>query len=169
VDASALRAFRAVQNTATGREHYAYITTRSGTDRALGEAEALEAAARRTLGDPQLTLTVLEPLIERPGPAAGDDTRYHYVVETDVEPQHERELNAWYDTEHLPGLAAVPGAARARRYRNLRHAPRYYACYDLVAPDVLERAEWLAVRGTEWSSRVRPTFRNPKRTMFEKT
>ena len=66
------------------------------------------------------------------------------------------------------GLAAVPGAARARRFRNLRHSPRYYACYDLVAPDVLERREWLAVRGTEWSSRVRPTFRNPKRTMFEK-
>ena len=127
-----------------------------------------QAAARRTLGDPALTLTVLDPLIERTGPAAAEDTRFHYVVETDVEEQHERELNAWYDTEHLPGLAAVPGAARARRFRNLRHSPRYYACYDLVAPDVLERREWLAVRGTEWSSRVRPTFRNPKRTMFEK-
>jgi len=31
---------------------------------------------------------------------------------------------------------------------------------------VLERPEWLAVRHTEWSSRVRPHFRNTVRIMF---
>jgi hypothetical protein len=47
-------------------------------------------------------------------------------------------------------------------------SPRYLACYDLTAPDTLERTEWLAVRHTAWSSRVRPLFLNPRRTMFHR-
>jgi hypothetical protein len=35
-----------------------------------------------------------------------------------------------------------------------------------VSPQVLERPEWLAVRHTEWSDRVRPHFRNTVRVMF---
>ena len=35
--------------------------------------------------------------------------RQHYVVEADVLPESEAQLNAWYTIEHLPGLAAVPG------------------------------------------------------------
>ncbi len=53
-----------------------------------------------------------------PGASAGLPAPFHYVVETDVLPEHEAEFNRWYDDEHLPGLAAVPGTARASRYRN---------------------------------------------------
>jgi hypothetical protein len=52
------------------------------------------------------------------------------------------------------------------RLRSLDGTPRYHSCYDLVSPTVLERREWLAVRHTEWSSRVRPHFRNTVRVMF---
>lgn len=101
-----------------------------------------------------------------PGASAGAEALFHYTVETDVRPEHEAELNAWYEQEHLPGLAAVPGALRACRYRRLQGSPRYVAAYDLLTPATLERPEWLAVRHTAWSSRVRPWFVAPRRTHF---
>lgn len=90
---------------------------------------------------------------------------FHYVVATDVLPGHEADFNAWYDTEHLPGLVAVPGTMRASRY--LREgSPRHHACYDLATRDAFGSPAWLAVRATDWSSRVRPTFRHTTRTMY---
>jgi hypothetical protein len=99
------------------------------------------------------------------GASHGEAAPCHYVVATDVEPEWEAEFNDWYDTEHMPGLAAVPGNVRCARLRR-DGSPRYHACYDLASPQVLERPEWLAVRHTEWSARVRPRFRNTERIMF---
>lgn len=93
---------------------------------------------------------------------------FHYVVITDVEPAVEEEFNAWYATEHLPGLARVPGTVCARRLVRTGASPRYLASYDLTAPQVLERPEWLAVRHTPWSSRIRPFFRNTQRVMYRR-
>jgi hypothetical protein len=91
---------------------------------------------------------------------------FHYVVETDVSEVNDEEFNAWYDTEHLPGLAKVPGTISARRLIRLSGGPRYIACYDLVSPAVMESEAWLAIRHTAWSSRVRPMFFNTERTLF---
>ena len=88
---------------------------------------------------------------------------YHYVVRTDVAPGGEEELERWYDEEHMPALARVPGVVLAQRLVSLDAAPRYYACYDLVSPDVRHSREWLAVRETDWSSRVRMLFRHTRR------
>lgn len=110
--------------------------------------------------------TALQPLQSIAGAWAGAPFGYHYVVETDVAPEHERDLHDWYEQEHLPGLAAVPGTVRAARYRRLSGSPRYLACYDLASPQVLEHPQWLAVRHTAWSARIRPLFVNPRRTMF---
>lgn len=63
----------------------------------------------------------------------------------------------------MPKLAAVPGVAMAQRLVSLDAGPKYYACYDLVSPDTLKSAPWLAARGTDWSERVRPTFRHTRR------
>ncbi len=108
----------------------------------------------------------LELLSSQAGASAGRVAAYHYVVATDVESGWDQEFNDWYDKEHLPGLATVPGNVRASRLRNLDAGPRYHACYDLLAPEVLERAAWLAVRHTAWSDRVRPHFVNTQRAMF---
>lgn len=102
------------------------------------------------------------------GASAGSVADYHYVVRTDVAPGGERELERWYDDEHMPSLAAVPGAVLARRLVALDTTPIYYACYDLTAPDVLRSEPWLAVRATDWSGRVRPTFRDTRRTMYRR-
>jgi hypothetical protein len=108
----------------------------------------------------------LEALESASGPSSGERPAFHYSVETDVAPEHEADFNAWYAQEHLPGLAAVPGTVRAARYRRVAGQPRYLACYDLGAIETLERPEWLAVRHTAWSSRIRPLFVNPRRTLF---
>jgi len=91
----------------------------------------------------------------------------HYAVETDPESGWEEEIFKWYDEEHMPGLARVPGCWVARRYLNLDHSPRSFACYDLQSPEVLTSAPWLAVRGTAWSDICRPHFTNTLRTLFQ--
>jgi hypothetical protein len=110
----------------------------------------------------------LQGVTELPGASHGQVTTHHYVVETDVDVAHEAALNDWYQNEHLPGLAAVPGTVRARRYLRTEGRPKWVACYDLTSPETLERAEWLAVRHTDWSSRVRPMFQNTFRTMYRR-
>jgi hypothetical protein len=136
----------------------------AGAWRALdGSFVRLYARAAQAPGD---GWTLLVPLMSLEGASAGEPAAVHYVVEADVEPRDEADFNAWYEREHLPGLARVPGTIRAERFRRATGAPRYLACYLLTTPATLERPEWLSVRGTDWSSRVRPTFRNPRRTMF---
>jgi hypothetical protein len=115
---------------------------------------------------PAITVARLEALMEIDGASAQAIPMYHYVVETDVVEAADADLNAWYDQEHLPGLAGVPGTVRAARYRNLDDGPRYHACYELVSRETFGSPAWLAVRASDWSSRVRPMFRNTRRIMF---
>jgi hypothetical protein len=105
-------------------------------------------------------------MMDLQGASGTEQAVFHYVVETDVDESAEADFNAWYDQEHLPGLAAVPGTVRARRLRSLDRAPRYHACYELLSDQVLASPPWLAVRHTSWSDRVRPRFRNTRRAMF---
>lgn len=122
-----------------------------------------------------VTLQRLEPLTMIAGASAADHggrgadrpAPWHYIVATNVRPEHEADFNAWYAEEHLPGLAAVPGTIRAARYRIADGpGPVYHACYDLTDRSVLDSAEWLAVRATPWSARVRPTFLDTRRVAY---
>ena len=101
------------------------------------------------------------------GASDGDAAVFHYTVEMTPEIGFEIELQQWYDTEHLPGLAAVPGCVRAQRWWNLDAGPKSLACYDLVDEQTLGSPPWLAVRHTAWSTAIRPRFTQTRRTMFE--
>ncbi|OZI34014.1 hypothetical protein CAL29_10665 [Bordetella genomosp. 10] len=125
---------------------------------------ALRAVAGRLY--PQAEARVLRLTTDRPGASADQPAPWHYIVETDVLAEAEQDFNAWYEEEHLPGLASVPGTVRARRYV-CDAAPRYHACYDLHTRETFGSPPWLAVRASSWSDRVRPSFRNTKRTMFQ--
>jgi hypothetical protein len=125
-----------------------------------------EAALRAAY--PATRITQQHLMQECRGSAAGEYAPFHYIVGTDVVPEAERDFNAWYAREHLPGLAGVPGTVRAQRLRNHDDAPRYHACYDLVTAETLGSPAWLAVRGTSWSGRVRPSFRNTIRLMMRR-
>jgi hypothetical protein len=77
-----------------------------------------------------------------------------------VDPAHEAEFNEWYDHEHIPSLAAVPGTLAARRYRDNKGSPRYLALYHLASPDVVLTPAWKQAAGTPWTERLRPHFRD---------
>ncbi|MFD4837610.1 hypothetical protein ACFWP0_08860 [Achromobacter sp. NPDC058515] len=127
-----------------------------------------EIRARLAELAPGAHVRLLHRTLDLPGASAGQDAPWHYIVETDVLPEADADLNAWYDQEHLPGLASVPGTVRAQRYECRDESPRYLACYDLQTQETFGSPPWLAVRASDWSSRVRPSFRNTRRTMFRK-
>ena len=132
-----------------------------------GDVDAAAVAIRKAL--PDADVARLQTLMQIDGASAGETPAFHYVVETDVAPEAEPDFNAWYDQEHLAGLASVDGTVRAWRYRNLDAGPRYHACYDLARREAFGSPAWLAVRATPWSDRVRPSFRNTRRTMFRRS
>jgi hypothetical protein len=69
----------------------------------------------------------------------------------------ETEFNAWYDTEHVPALARVPGVLCARRFRGTGGGPKYAALYHLSAPEVIDGAEWKQASGsTPMPAHIRP-------------
>jgi hypothetical protein len=151
-------------------EIYAYLFSRefgAVNTAALGRV-AERAGSLPTLKDLGVSAARLHPVFDVPGASPGEAAPFHYIVETDVVAEHEADLNAWYDREHMPGLAACPGCVRARRFRNPGGSPRYHSCYDLERTETLGSEPWLAVRHTAWSDRVRPHFRNTKRTMFRR-
>lgn len=76
-----------------------------------------------------------------------------------VSAEHEAEFNEWYDHEHIPALAAVPGVLSARRFRDLKGTHRYVALYHLQTPEVTMGAEWKNAASTPWTERLRPHFR----------
>lgn len=115
---------------------------------------------------PDARAELMEVTLDLAGQAQGHTPAWHYVVETDVDAEAENDFNQWYTQEHMPGLAAVPGTIRTMRLFKRDGAPRYHALYLLQNRETFGSAPWLAVRATDWSSRVRPHFRNTKRTMF---
>jgi hypothetical protein len=77
-----------------------------------------------------------------------------------IAPELEAEFNEWYDKEHIPALAAVPGVLCARRFRGTSGNRKYVALYHLATPHVQESREWKAARQSYWTSRLQPHFRD---------
>ena len=82
-----------------------------------------------------------------------------------VEPGHESEFNEWYNHEHIPALAAVPGVLAARRFKDAEGAHRYLALYHLQAPEVTTGQAWKQAASTPWTERLRPHFRDHLRIL----
>jgi len=158
-----------LQRLARAPDGQAYLYARLPQRTLLGD-EALPplaaALGRRIPAARDIRVARLQQVFTAPGHADGEPPVFHYVVETDPEAGWLPELERWYDQEHMPGLARVPGCILAQRYYNHDQGPLSLACYDLVSESVLGSPPWLAVRGTAWSDIVRPHFTNTRRTMF---
>ena len=89
-----------------------------------------------------------------------EDARGLLLNAMNVAPEVEAEFNEWYDKEHIPALAAVPGVLCARRFRGTSGNRRYVALYHLASPDIQASAEWRAARQSDWTSRLQPHFRD---------
>lgn len=77
-----------------------------------------------------------------------------------VVPEHEAEFSEWYNTEHIPMLAAVPGVIMARRFRATNANRRYVALYHLESPEVQATQAWKNAANTPWTEKMRPHFRD---------
>ena len=154
-------------NPAEGRLYvYAPLAQREsiGTATLASLAQALSVDTRPAA---EVALSRLERILDLPGASSTATPVIHYVVETDAEDGWMDEIARWYELEHLPGLASVPGCVRATRFVNHDGGLASLACYDLIRADVIETAPWLAVRGSQWSGQTRPHFRNTRRTLFD--
>lgn len=77
-----------------------------------------------------------------------------------VVPEHEAEFNEWYNKEHIPSLAAVPGVICARRFRATSANRKYVALYHLESPEVQATPAWKSAADSEWTRKLRPHFRD---------
>ena len=84
------------------------------------------------------------------------------MASMNVDPAAEAEFNEWYNKEHLPQLAAVPGVICARRYvaRGPEIENKYLALYHMTSPAVSRSPEWAKAANTPWTEKMRPHFRN---------
>lgn len=151
---------------------YAYLDLPSTTALSSAVLISIHRALEhtwRTTSSPGSALSRLERRLHVPGVFATEIPRFHYVVETDPEDGWLTEISRWYDLEHMPGLAAVPGCVLAMRFVNHDARPGHphlLACYDLTQASTLGSEPWLAVRNTAWSDIARPHFTNTRRNMF---
>jgi hypothetical protein len=77
-----------------------------------------------------------------------------------VAPEGEDDFNKWYDEEHIPLLAAVPGVLCARRFRATQSPLKYVALYHVAAPEVVSCEAWKKAVDTPWTQRIRPHMRD---------
>ncbi len=130
-----------------------------------GFAAALTQALRPHAGA-GLKAMALNSVLSIPGASAQEPARLLYVVEITAAEANMPAVSEWYQEEHMPGLAAVPGCVHATRFLTHGREPVSVACYDIADPGIRETAAWNAVRGTPWTQRVRPHFLNLTRNMY---
>jgi len=101
------------------------------------------------------------------------DAPWMYIVHTDIPDHIVDEYNAWYDSEHLPRCAGIPGVLSARRYMSTGIAggnsdgPKYLTAYELAGPDVWESPAALLARKTPWTEKMRSLFSNTRRALYK--
>jgi hypothetical protein len=87
-----------------------------------------------------------------------------------VTAEGEKDFNAWYDEEHIPALASVPGTLSARRFRavNDDSTYRYVAIYHLTSPEITYGDAWKKAVETPWTNRARNHFRDRLRILTKR-
>jgi hypothetical protein len=85
-----------------------------------------------------------------------------------VESAAESEFNDWYESEHLPRLAQVPGCLAARRFRVTSGNPCHVALYHLTHPGIVATPAWAAASDTPWTLRLRPRLSDRLRLVLRR-
>jgi hypothetical protein len=139
----------------------------------LDAVEVLDSPAYKAIGGPNLSIwskrvtSKVEMLLRYEGTQIlpGDqlppgDAGGLLINAMNIAPEVEAEFNEWYDKEHIPALAAVPGVLCARRFRGRSGTRKYVALYHLTSPTVVETSEWKQARQSDWTTRLTPHFRD---------
>ena len=79
------------------------------------------------------------------------------------------DFDRWYETEHLPGLRALPGFRSATLYQAVEGSPTNLAMYELDSPGVLQTADYQAHRrepDSPLGARVRTGWKDHTRLIY---
>lgn len=143
---------------------------------ALSSAKYREAQANSTPWTRQVvdnlrgfTRTEYE-LVQALGESPKGGAPYALLVRLETEAVHDAELNEWYDQEHLPALAGVPGCLSATRYRMTAGSPdsvKYLMIYEARDRETIRGTAWTKAATTDWTLRMRPFFRNRKDNLVQ--
>lgn len=90
------------------------------------------------------------------------------VVQVDVAPDDEDELNRWYEEEHVPERLTVPGIRSATRYRSVERPGRYLAVYQTDDPALPLSPAYMARQPTPWGRRVMQRWTSMERSVWER-
>jgi hypothetical protein len=94
------------------------------------------------------------------------------LVMMDTAPEHEAELNRWYEEEHVPERLAIPGFLRATRYQAVEGGPKYLALYEVENTNVFSTPDYLSFysgpKETPWTRKVISRTFNYKRNIYTK-
>lgn len=101
--------------------------------------------------------------------ASSDFAERLLINQMSIPPRHDAEFNEWYDTEHMPRLAALDGVLSARRFRAVAGTPMYTALYYLRHCELLQSNEWRAAATTPWTTRIMRLRCAPRRMVFQRS
>lgn len=92
---------------------------------------------------------------------------YAVFVSVGVKPEFEEEFNKWYDEEHIPMLAKVPGWIRSRRFvlkdwgqmgvlgqKEQKEPPKFLAVHEWTSLDGQQSKEFKDAMSTPWREKV---------------
>ena len=134
-----------------------------------GGGDNLSAWSRRVTARIKMLMRFEGEQVAHAGGVAQKDAPALLLNAMSVAPEHEREFNDWYDTEHIPALAAVQGTLCARRYRGTgAAAQRSLALYWLASTEIPNSPAWKAAANTPLTERMRPHFRNHLRVVSKR-
>jgi hypothetical protein len=134
-----------------------------------GGGDKLSAWSKRVTARIKMLMRFEGEQIAAAGGVAPKDAPALLLNAMSVAPEHEREFNDWYDTEHIPALAAVSGTLCARRYRGTgAAAQRSLALYWLESTEIPNSHAWKAAANTPWTEQMRPHFRNHLRVVSKR-
>ena len=130
------------------------------------EAQASSTPWTRQVVDNLAGFTRTEyQLVQSLGESPKEGAPYALLVRLETDESHDPELNEWYEQEHLPALAGVPGCLSARRYRMTAGTPdsvKYLMVYEAANRETIRAGAWTKAADTDWTRHMRPFFRNRK-------
>lgn len=125
--------------------------------RQLGEKAKTDAWDQRIMPQLQVQARTIYEQIFACGDVPAEHAPFLLSVRLDIAPEVEAEFNSWYNEDHLPKLAAVPGVACARRFRRLSgNGTQYLALYELHNDQVTNTEAWSKAANTAWTQKIRP-------------
>ncbi len=97
------------------------------------------------------------------------------VVGLDVPQDKDEELNAWYNTEHIPARLRVPGFLSAYRFvargeeisaGRKASGPKYIALWEVESEKVFQTDEYQEARNSPWTSSMSKWYTRRFRTIY---